>query len=1555
MLLTKLLKKKWAIALGCIGLLTSGLELKAQAPTVLNDTLCGGGSATLRAFGSTDPLGQNYVWYASPTGGTPLPNTSGVFTLLAPRTTTLYVALVDGGVESARVPVTAVVRPKPVGLNARRDAGQWAHLPILNGVRDVTTNAIPVALSGQGNANDRFNAGAGAASFTGGTAGLVMNSLRRQDSTTVFTWSAWVQTNDANGGPIFSFGTSANAVVASAKNDRVLYVAPNGTLRYRQGGDSAMTVQVINNNTWTHVAVSRASNGTVNLYVNGYKTFSDSLAAPDTLNGYIRMVFDAVSGGLTNRLGCNLDEVRLYDRALTDSEVESIFQTPSVGILLSGLAACGSTNTNVRLTSTQTGVRYSLIDANTSTQYGNAVLGGGAISLTHTFTNSAVARVVAVDTTTGCFTILDTNVRVTVNAVPAPPTPASPDYSSCGANSFTLVMRGGTQGNYRWYTAPTGGVALILDSSFVVNLNQGDSIVYFVSVVGVNGCESARTRLVARAYVLPLPKVGSGIVDNTSLFAQMLFDANYSETSSNRRSVQITNGLSLSFVTDRKGVASQAIRFTGQNGVVAVNSAIPSPGPNNVTVAVWFRTTATAGGKLVGFQGSANGATGSYDRQIYIANNGILYWGVNSGGTRTIASTRAYNDGQWHLAVGQVGPAGMKFWINGALQGEIPTVTTGQGFGGFWIMGGGSTSGWTNAPGNAGYNGDLDDVHIFNRMLSDAEILELAKVNGVGLRQQNTQICGAPSAGTLTLANTQAGFIYQLRNSASGTLVGGPVLSSGANLTLLTDVQDTTTSYRVLVRGVNNTCSTELDTTITFFGGSLPAAPFTLNQQNCGRGAVTLLASAGTGAQYRWFADSTSTQVLGTDSIYTTAAIDAGDSVTFWVATLSANGCLSERKAVKGVVVPQPVNINNNQLSNLRHRFTFANGSNNDSRGNLVGTANVGVSNTASRTGVADDAKRFDGTVDARITTTPQITAVGTGLASYSMSLWFRTTSTTGGRLLGFTGSGNTNTTQDRLLYINSRNQVAFMTRAATGQNPDRNTISSTKTVNDGNWHHVVATFSANGMQLYLDGNLAATNPNARTQQTGNGFWRVGADLLNNVNVLRPTTDFYTGDLDDVFIYNRVLGDEDVLALYNVPTLTLAASASSLCGPGPLKIRLRNARAGVRYLLNQDNTPFGSPVPAVGDSVVWDIPNLVNTSNFTINASSDVTGCTIRLDTLLNIRVNTIPTVAGVNDTTRCGSGAVTLRASGAANGRYRWYADPTGGVALGNNATLSSTITLGTGITADSVVRYVSVISLEGCESPRLRVRARAFANPTATTTLAAAATGACIGDSVQLTATGTYNRYIWRLGATSVDTTTGTFFAKAQGAYTVLGLSDQGCTGPASAATTVNFTAKPATPVINFQASPNPVVSITPVTGATYIWIFNGSVLTGATTASITSNVQSGTYQVIVNLRGCRSDTSAPFNVVSLTNRIAGGTAKVYPNPASQFCALEATGINAATATVQVVDLTGRVLLAQTAAVDNGVLNTNLNLADLSSGQYTVLISAEGKTLVTKLNVTR
>jgi hypothetical protein len=170
----------------------------------------------------------------------------------------------------------------------------------------------------------------------------------------------------------------------------------------------------------------------------------------------------------------------------------------------------------------------------------------------------------------------------------------------------------------------------------------------------------------------------------------------------------------------------RAITLNGSTGYVssaAAGQPAATAGLNTFTVGIWFRTTTTKGGRLIGFGLSRTGASSQYDRHLYLTDAGKVVFGVYPGGFQSLSSTDAYNDGAWHQAVGQVGPGGMKLFVDGEAVAANPAVTTAEGYSGWWRVGYDNLNGWPDAPTSYFFAGTVDDAVVWSSALSSADVL----------------------------------------------------------------------------------------------------------------------------------------------------------------------------------------------------------------------------------------------------------------------------------------------------------------------------------------------------------------------------------------------------------------------------------------------------------------------------------------------------------------------------------------------------------------------------------------------------------------------------------------------------------------------------------------------------------------------------------------------------------------------------------------------------------------------------------------------------------------
>ncbi|GGC16493.1 LamG-like jellyroll fold domain-containing protein [Cellulomonas carbonis] len=188
----------------------------------------------------------------------------------------------------------------------------------------------------------------------------------------------------------------------------------------------------------------------------------------------------------------------------------------------------------------------------------------------------------------------------------------------------------------------------------------------------------------------------------------------------------------------------------------------------------------------------------------------------------------------------------------------------------------------------------------------------------------------------------------------------------------------------------------------------------------------------------------------------------------------------------------------------------------------------------------------FDGT-SAEYTATRTYMRVGDVL---SLEAWFRTTSTRGGKILGFGDAATGDSILlDRHLYLDNGGRVFFGVRPAAAL-----TVNSPSSYNNGQWHHVVGTLSPAGMRLYVDGVRVASRTDVTRAAPTDGYWRIGGDRLTGWNG-QPSSFYLAGSIDEVAVYPRALTDTEV-AQHNqlgrttsanvAPTASFTATASGL-------------------------------------------------------------------------------------------------------------------------------------------------------------------------------------------------------------------------------------------------------------------------------------------------------------------------------------------------------------------------------------------------------------------------
>jgi hypothetical protein len=155
--------------------------------------------------------------------------------------------------------------------------------------------------------------------------------------------------------------------------------------------------------------------------------------------------------------------------------------------------------------------------------------------------------------------------------------------------------------------------------------------------------------------------------------------------------------------------------------------------------------------------------------------------------------------------------------------------------------------------------------------------------------------------------------------------------------------------------------------------------------------------------------------------------------------------------------------------------------------------------------GYDGDALEFDGTNDT--------VSLGTGPAldgptDLSVAAWIKTSSASAGVIIqqrngGFNG--------EYRFMVNGSGQLDLM---LYGDGDYQYTFTTTKTVNDGNWHHVAAIRQGQNGYIYVDGRLEASDTGTVRSLDSTIQVAIGADVRDSVT-------YFNGTIDDVRIYNK--------------------------------------------------------------------------------------------------------------------------------------------------------------------------------------------------------------------------------------------------------------------------------------------------------------------------------------------------------------------------------------------------------------------------------------------------
>lgn len=154
---------------------------------------------------------------------------------------------------------------------------------------------------------------------------------------------------------------------------------------------------------------------------------------------------------------------------------------------------------------------------------------------------------------------------------------------------------------------------------------------------------------------------------------------------------------------------------------------------------------------------------------------------------------------------------------------------------------------------------------------------------------------------------------------------------------------------------------------------------------------------------------------------------------------------------------------------------------------------------------------------------TDYFTTTLTPTANGSINFWIKTTSTTYPQEI--IGSDTAN--ENHRILLNTGGKINF--QIYTG-GVEKLSISSTTSVNTGDWFMVTCVWGSGGAKIYINGN---STPEATSADTSYGAGSQGWYLGVNNNNGGTKVWYLTADLDEVGIWSRAITTEEETELYN--------------------------------------------------------------------------------------------------------------------------------------------------------------------------------------------------------------------------------------------------------------------------------------------------------------------------------------------------------------------------------------------------------------------------------------
>jgi hypothetical protein len=514
----------------------------------------------------------------------------------------------------------------------------------------------------------------------------------------------------------------------------------------------------------------------------------------------------------------------------------------------------------------------------------------------------------------------------------------------------------------KWYTTPSSGTPLA--STTVLNngvtyfatqtINGAESLIRSGSMVTIvdvqiaasatNVCKGSSVTLTSSATVGGASIIQNGAIPpalNGNLVGYWPFNGNANDESNGGKNGTISGAV---LTTDRFGVANKAYDFNGTNAFISVPGAFPIT--NDFTISFWTQSQNTlAEGTVLG---DGSNDIGGNDFNLSLNANNVNVRADKSG-TNLWENFNISNEkitGNWSHVIWKMTPTSSSIYVNGKLIGTTNVRGSNLGFHDarsyFGVRGV-----WTGYL-DKYFKGKLDDIAMYNRSLTDAEIQQLY-VSATNLTwstgEKTTTINANPSAtSTYKVEVTVNGKVFKKEVTVNVNQVNAPTglatpeVCIGANLSNLT-VQGTDIKWYSAATGGNLlAASTPVVQGTTYFAsqstnGCESPTRLSVSPTIYSKATISMVGTSSfCQGETRTITASPASAYLWTNGA-TTQSITVSESGRYAVTLSSAAGCKATSDAQLITVLAKPA-----ATITASGPTTFVNG------GNVLLTASPGAS-----------------------------------------------------------------------------------------------------------------------------------------------------------------------------------------------------------------------------------------------------------------------------------------------------------------------------------------------------------------------------------------------------------------------------------------------------------------------------------------------------------------------------------------------------------------------------------------------------------------------------------